>query len=319
MKKVYLVSVFLIALLSGCYSYEGMTPLMLAAKSGNVQKLNELVERDADVDQTSQYGWTALMFASWQGHEQIVEKLLDAGADPNIVSKYIPSYFETVGGYSSSTALTEAVIENHTSIANLLIDRGAQIDPKAIAYAGGKGNIPLLEKFLEKGASLNQPTKDVFNPSPLCSASREGKIDTVKWLIDHDANPNLIAIGHTALGDAVKGNHPEVVRYLLDNGTDPNIVYGEHWWPTALFQAVDKATNTSNYERNYTIIEILLRHGADKSYRSEKYGTALDFIKLQRSNTVKYVEKQEKMDTDILKSFQMDLKHMDAIIELLAK
>jgi uncharacterized protein len=299
--------------LSGCAFNEGMTPLMFAAKSGNIQKLSELIEKGADVDDASQYGWTALMFACWKGHEQVVEKLLDAGADPNIVSEYVPSGFETVGGYPSSTALAEAVRKNHTSIANLLINRGALIDPLSLAHAGGQGNISLLEKFLEEGANLNQPSNNVFNPSPLCSASGQGKIDAVKWLINNGANPNLITNGRTPLSYAIWRNRTEVVSYLLDNGANPNIVYGEHWGPTALFEAV----GSCDWNRDDKIIKMLLDHGADKSYRTEKYGTALEYIKLQRSNTVKYIEEQKKITPIGQERLRKSLGLKDKVIELL--
>lgn len=319
--SIRLISLWTLALflLSGCVSDEGMTPLLLAAESGNTQEVNEIIKSGANVNATSQYGWTALMFAAWKGHEQIVEMLLDAGADPNIVSKSVPSQFETVGGHPPSTALAEAVSENHTSIANILIDRGALIDPLSIAHAGGQGNIPLLKKFLKKGANLNQPSNRDFNTSPLCRACRAGKMDTIKWLINNGANPNLFTNGWTPLLHAIRGDHPEVVSYLLDHGADPNIVYGglQYGCPqeTALFSAVTKHTYRSRYERNYKIIEILLAHGADKSYRSAKRGTALEFIKILRGNTTKHIK--PKMDPEIRNRHQKSLEHKDAVIKLL--
>jgi ankyrin repeat protein len=54
--------------------------LLEAAKIGDKQKVEQLLEEGADVDAKDEDGKTALMFAAFMGHEEIVELLKSYGA-----------------------------------------------------------------------------------------------------------------------------------------------------------------------------------------------------------------------------------------------
>jgi len=74
----------------GCQSImgsrDGMTPFLCAAQAGDLEEVERLLAKGADVNQGSAFDWTALMFASWKGHEAVVVRLLDTGADPSRIS-----------------------------------------------------------------------------------------------------------------------------------------------------------------------------------------------------------------------------------------
>ena len=105
-------------LLFGCATNPNVTPLMKAAKSGDVANVKQLIGDGMNIDEESAYGWTALMFASWQGHEDVVRLLLKAGADTDHVSGRVPSRFETTTGHPPTTALAEAIRDEHFHVAN---------------------------------------------------------------------------------------------------------------------------------------------------------------------------------------------------------
>lgn len=62
-------------------------PLLLAAGSGDLDELNDLIARGMDVNARDQRGdhpgWTVLMTAAEAGHLEVVEALLAAGAVVN--------------------------------------------------------------------------------------------------------------------------------------------------------------------------------------------------------------------------------------------
>jgi ankyrin repeat protein len=320
MKRILFAGLCSALLLSpGCRmnaNKEGVTPLMLAARSGDNATLSTLIAGGANLDKPSKYGWTALMFASWKGHTDIVQKLLQAGANPNVVSKDVPSAFETVGGHPPSAALREAIQNQHFDIAYLLLDAGATADPVACALAGGTGNIPLLEKLLTLGADLNRSSRNGFYPTPLCAASEAGKLEAVQWLIKKGADPNFIAVHHTALGKAVYADQVEIVEYLLKHGANPNLVYS-FMKGAALHEAATKRSPWRKYDENLAIIRILLSHGADRAHKANGKHTALEFVKIQRNNGLKYVQKVT--DPKIRKRLEDSQKHKDSIIDLLTK
>ena len=60
---------------------EGITPLHLAAKSGQITITNLLLERGANVRAAYQAKWTPLHFAAQEGHVDVAKLLLEYGAD----------------------------------------------------------------------------------------------------------------------------------------------------------------------------------------------------------------------------------------------
>ena len=263
---------------------EGVTPLMRAADSGQVQRLTELIKKGVDLDEKSMYNWTALIFASSAGNEDAVIILLDAGANPNIKSKAIPSSFSTTGDYPPTTALQESIRKKHFNISNILIDRGVRIDPASVALAGAIQNIEILEKLERKGVDFNILSENAFYPFALAVAANEGHVNIVKWLIKNGANPNLETSRKTALSVAMYSHNfhkYEVIKYLLKSGADPDFILnkGRHTEETVFFRAIQNYVSMggSNY---IEIIKMMLENGANKDFRQHagRY-TALEYLK----------------------------------------
>ena len=288
---------------------EGVTPLMMAARSGNVTELIQSISNGESINEISKFGWTALMFASWKGHEKAVNILLDKGADPNIVSSYVPSPFETVGGYPPTTALAEAIHNNSLSIAKILIIRGAKIDPLSIAYSGSEGDVNFLEYLNGYNVDWNTPSGNAFYPTALGAASRYGKTDAVKWLLLHGADPNLFTFNQSALKEAIEGSHPDIVKLLLNHGANPNLEFNNQ---TFLSYAASKYTRDEEHESNQEIIRNLLPYIENKDSILE----VLHVLKIQRSSLAKANEKQS--DPEIKERLIRSLNHKDSIITLLS-
>lgn len=66
---------------------QGNTPLMVAAKIGNMRILNILLSHNPDVNKQNKDGATALMIAAESGQYHVVEKLREHGAKLSIRDK----------------------------------------------------------------------------------------------------------------------------------------------------------------------------------------------------------------------------------------
>lgn len=289
MKKTLLL--LLLPFFIACTFGEGGTPLMKASKDGNIEQVKQLVN-EKSIDKISAYGWTALMFASGEGHEDIVKLLLEKGANPNIRSGEIPAHFETTGDMPSTTALGTAIEHNHISVAKILMDNGALIDRYSIAQMGATGDIGLAKLMLKKGADLDTSSHVSYYPSALCTASRDGKLEMVKFLIDNGVNPNKIHHNrYIALEKAVFQGRVEVVKYLLEHNANPNIVLDEK--NTVLYTAITSHVYMSkeNYPKHYEVLKLLLQHGADrffKPYKGEENivdKSKKKYLSFQKNNT----------------------------------
>ncbi|MBA3019097.1 MAG: ankyrin repeat domain-containing protein [Proteobacteria bacterium] len=166
MKKmfVYILILALLVLIAGC-----ATPLMKAAKTGDVKAVNALLEQGADIDERNE-GGTALIWAAHYGSTSIVKLLLDKGADVNATDYYC--------GW---TALYSAVWGGHADIVQILLARGADVSivstaPRAnsrtpLQLAEAKGNT-LIARML-KVAEEEKYKGYVKTEKPPAYASRE--------------------------------------------------------------------------------------------------------------------------------------------------
>jgi uncharacterized protein len=90
----------------------GSTPLLFAARSGDVESARLLVDAGADVNDALPNGMTALVEAAHSGHEDVGILLLSKGADPNARDV----------GY---TALHAAVLRGGVRLVQALVAHGA--------------------------------------------------------------------------------------------------------------------------------------------------------------------------------------------------
>ena len=161
----------------------GSTPIMFAARSGDIESARMLVAKGANVNDTEADGNTALIVAAHSGHGTLAAFLLDQGAD----AKAAPL------GY---TALHAAVLRG------TLRDRGVKNDDP------GAG-IPLVRALLAHGADPNaRVTKGTpvrrwshdfallerwNGATPLWLAARFLEIDMIRVLAASGADVHLTA------------------------------------------------------------------------------------------------------------------------------
>src|SRR5262249_45437685 len=90
----------------------GSTPLLFAARSGDVESVHALLAAGADVNDTLPDGMSALVLAAQSGNGPAARLLLEKGADPNAAAI----------GY---TSLHAAVLRSDLSLVNELLRHGA--------------------------------------------------------------------------------------------------------------------------------------------------------------------------------------------------
>jgi ankyrin repeat protein len=123
----------------------GSTPLILAAEEGDVEMVQLLIEKGAEVGGFDCKGWTALHYAVDNKNIEICKLLLQHNADPNAMAtdKLI---FQRTGCYASPLHL--AVSMGSSDIARILLKHGADITLK-----DSDGETP-LHKSIAKGDTM---------------------------------------------------------------------------------------------------------------------------------------------------------------------
>ena len=94
----------------------------------------------------------------------------------------------------------------------------AQDRHQALALAAMHGHMPILERLVAVGEDLNRfnPPRFHGHATPLHQAVWKGRLDTVRWLVEHGARPDIADTVHggTALDWARHEGHTDIVRYL---------------------------------------------------------------------------------------------------------
>lgn len=234
----------------------GLTPMVFAAREGDLESTKLLVAAGADVNQTTEYGWTPLLVAANNRHYKLASWLVEHGANVNLANK---------GGWTPLYLATD----------NRNIEGGDFPVPKP-----DMDHLDFIRVLLEHGAAPNFRSKDdtltrtIFTmqwffeagATPFIRAAQSGDVALMKLLLAHGADPKLATdFGDTALSTAagigwVEGvtyehsvqENVEAVRMLLDLGLDPNSANQDGRTP--LMGAALKGRND--------VVRLLVDHGA---------------------------------------------------------
>lgn len=197
------------------------------------QRLSKIWER---MESSKEGGRTPLFLAVLLGNPKSCKALVEAKADLEAGGHF--------DDWSRLSPLAVAIYEDALDIADYLIESGADTKTLSTHRDGRKASLMSLAAYsentqalaflLSKGLPLDEESSD----SPIIWAVSEGDIDTVTWLLDHDASPNTCnAKGETVLSMAVKKEEgSELAELLLARGAKPT----EKEAPELLKFAIDK-------------------------------------------------------------------------------
>jgi len=157
--------------------------------------------------------------------------------------------------------LNAALFKGHTDVARLLLDHGAELnltktgDRPPLRRAYDNSNLELMRVLLEHGADVDTRDSNVFG-TLLHDASRRGHAETVRLLLQHNANANAIGDSdETPLHFACPHIHNKVAQLLIDHGADMNS--GNRRSVIPLWTAY------RNNLKHLGIMRLLLENGAD--------------------------------------------------------
>ena len=206
--------------------YGGFTPLMAAAGAWNMDILNFLLDKGADVKAKTPAGDTILSIMIGQGfsfgprineqYHNLIRKIISKGVD-------VDSYNQNGDNNPLLISMSSADVET----VDMLIEAGANLN---IIVHKDNPDVPLnraisqlvrmrpdaeyiIDKMIAKGANVN-PKAENLRSNPLSSAVAEGREDIFNKLVKHGADINHPCSTTTPLISAILAENTPMTSKL---------------------------------------------------------------------------------------------------------
>lgn len=247
-----------------------------------------------------------------QSVENTIDILLQRGADPNISDIPLPSivYAICAGDVRGVTRLLAKGARVHSSLpselgVNSLLelalmsheDQSPSIVEALLKY-GANPNLPSGQQHMpcDQVDTLQCGTTDLVggenqgtsSPSPLhllCSADdikQDVIVEKVRMLLDHGADVNKVANGHSPLSLAIVRGYDQVADLLLKGGANPNVPLGKGVCSAICCLTLHAALKRRDLQSSMALLDKLIGHKADillpiRVWDNWSPGTAADF------------------------------------------
>jgi uncharacterized protein len=299
---------------------DGLTPLMMASMAGDPASVRVLVEHGADVNaREAELGQTSLMFAAAFDRPDVIEELARHGADLDAATPVkqpppqVRGFQQNPVPPAPAQAAPPANAGQAAAAGTPATGRGAPVPPAAqpqqqqqqqqgpdtrgggnphggltpLMYAARDGSLAAAQALLKAGARLDEQSGD--KSTALLLAAINGKFDLASFLVEHDADVNLVSMDGAAPLYAVvhtqwsrESFHPQpsikrertsyldLMSDMLDHGANPNARLTKVLWYSSYGYAYESASEigTTPFWRCAAVADVdgmklLISRGAD--------------------------------------------------------
>lgn len=202
-------------------SYDGITPLMEAVRTGDTAVFFLLLEAGADVDQRAVNGMSALHYALLSHQPRMVHLLLGASARTDLTSTRNAAYGHTDIPLKSTPLHLAALLNNEESLRLLLLTRTA-VDPEdyrgntPFLHAASACALPLMERLADAGADVKHRNSYRLSAISRLDYTAPDSMwkPALNYLLKKGVSPQ-----NTDLIPAAASMNPEALRLLLEGGS----------------------------------------------------------------------------------------------------
>jgi ankyrin repeat protein len=183
--ETMLICRFLFSIVGACLAVQvwagSYDQFFTAIRHDRSDTIQELLDRGFDPNTVNNKGIPALVLAAQNESWKCVSVLVQA--------KHIKL---NVTNQNDENALMLAAINNQVDIAQMLIQKGADVNKQgwnALHYASSKGHIQMMRLLLENDAYMDAESPN--GTTPLMMAAHYGTAPAVKLLLEEGADPRI--------------------------------------------------------------------------------------------------------------------------------
>ncbi|EGD81064.1 hypothetical protein PTSG_13132 [Salpingoeca rosetta] len=244
---------------------DGSTPLMHAARRGDVAMVKVLTAVGADIEaETPANKWTALTFATTNGQIEVAKYLhrLDMDFEER---EWTGTPLMWAAAMGQEDMLQHLLKSNRKSWKAL--ETRDEHGQTAVMWAAQTGHLGCLMQLVQAGATLQVTTHAGW--TPLMAAAYEGHHGIVEYLLRNGADKDARDKGGwTAIMWAIVGNKREIMQQLLDSGA--SVAPTVHGWSPILVAA---ATG------NEQLFTLMIQNGQDLMSHLDNGATGEDIAR----------------------------------------
>lgn len=316
----------------------GRTKIFSCTSSGNLEKVQELIERGANINHLDNAGWSPIHEAALKGQFKVLQYLIEKGGMINVrgyENNDTPLHDACSFGYFDCVKL---LIENGADVYALNLDKKRPIDlcedkqcikllkskmkeidklshvdntgKTALHRSCINGSLEQVEQLLNGiGANINS-IENIQYYTPLHYSIENGFLEITKLLIEKGADLYFTTKnGSTILHLACKNNHEHIVKYLLELACTRKIIHIQ-----------DKNGSTPYQVTNSIKIRQLITQYIDQEKRLRATTEAIDEVTFVSNNTKQTAQKkssaplsrEERKIQAIMKAFEKAEKKQQA-------
>lgn len=233
---------------------QGFTALHIAAQECDLEAAKILLEKGANVNALSSYRLTPLLCIAGSQGVDLIRYLYDQGADIDATDNDLDRIAHKLARKGDAVALLW--IAAYDLGCNIAIP-GKQGNTPA-HLAAESGNIPILKHLVEKKVDV-RTCENIDGYTPLMMAASAGKVDSVRFLLEHGCTHDIAdGGGRTLVELAIRWGDPAVMQTLQEFGAQFDSIDSNSDAPHPVWHTILKGQSASLRE--------VLKNGLDPNY-----------------------------------------------------
>lgn len=244
----------------------GVTPLLFAARVGDLESAKVLLQAGADVNETGNDGLSALTLAAVRANVPLALYLLDRGANPNLDGAGYTALHWASGTWESELTVRSVTVNRPGVWETATGLREGKLElVKALLAHGADPNARMKTGPFRLGTTKSPDRPELEGATPLILAAMAGDAAVMRALVEAGADPKLktpqdgtvlmaaAGMGHVQGEDLIKDSSAlEAAKFAVQLGVD--------------IKATDSAGNTAlhyaAYMRHDAVVQFLADQGS---------------------------------------------------------
>ena len=257
----------------------GFTPLLFAARQGDVASARWLLAAAADANDTTPPGASALVVAAHSGHGALASVLLDYGADPNAAGAgYTPLHAAVLRGNADLVAalLAHGANPNARLVSGTRFSRQGKLWALDVRWTGATpfflaakfGLADIMRRLADSGADTRAGLVGGVTPLMVAAGMLTrgfGRAGTDRWGREMDSAEMELALRQDPDLRNVMSSGIDAVKVAVELGADVHAANDEG----------DTALHLAAFHGFETVVGFLVRNGANVNAKNARGETPL--------------------------------------------